>query len=47
MARQQKHANSKSHLSMAPQTVLQLLQQNAEKELLRDEADQVVNFHLA
>ena len=32
---------------MAPQTVLQLLQQNAEKELLCDEADQVVNFHLA
>ena len=47
MSRQQKHANSKSQLSMAPQTVLQLLQQNAEKELLCDEADQVVNFHMA
>ena len=29
---------------MAPQTFLQLLQQNAEKELLCDEADQVVNL---
>ena len=43
----QRRASSKSHLLMALQTVLQLLQQNAEKELLRDEADQVVNFHLA
>ena len=43
---QQKLVSSKSPLSMVLQTVLRLRQQNAEEELLREEAERIANFHL-
>ena len=43
---QQRLASSKSPLSMVLQTVLRLRQQNAEEELLREEAERIANFHL-
>ena len=44
---QQRLVSSKSPLSMVLQTVLGLRQQNAEEELLREEAERIANFHLA
>ena len=44
---QQRLVSSKSPLSMVLQTVLRLRQQNAEEELLREEAERIANFHLA
>ena len=43
---QQRLVSSKSPLSMVLQTVLRLRQQNAEEELLREEAERIANFHL-
>ena len=43
---QQRLVSSKSPLSMVLQTVLGLRQQNAEEELLREEAERIANFHL-
>ena len=44
---QQRLVSSKSPLSIVLQTVLVLRQQNAEEELLREEAERIANFHLA
>jgi biopolymer transport protein ExbB len=43
---QQRLVSSKSPLSVVLQTVLRLRQQNAEEELLREEAERIANFHL-